>query len=179
MDLTINKTLRFIPATAVDLAIIFDFYAAAIAHQKKVFNKHWQGFDKDMIVREIAEQRQWKILSGEDVVCIFAIDFNDAAIWREKDKDPSIYLHRIVTHPEFRGNNYVIEIMKWAIAFGSVKDKKYVRMDTWGDNPKLIAYYTKCGFEHVGIVTPDKNADLPKHYNSISLALFEILILPV
>ena len=175
----IHKTLTFVPAKAEDIALIFDFYASAIAHQKKVFNKHWQGFDQDMIALEITEQRQWKILSGETVVCIFAIDFNDAAIWLEKDNDPSIYLHRIVTHPEFRGNNYVTEIMKWATAFGSASGKRYVRLDTWGDNPKLISYYVKCGFEHVGIITPQKTAELPKHYNSISLALFEIPILQV
>lgn len=177
MDLT--KTLSFVPSTIEDLPVIFDFYDAAIAHQKKVFNKHWQGFDHDMIRKEIATQRQWKILLGTEVVCIFAIDFNDAAIWLEKDKDPSIYLHRIVTHPDFRGNNYVQEIMKWALAFGAANGKKYVRLDTWGDNPKLIAYYVNCGFEHVGLITPAKNAALPKHYNSISLALFEIPVLPV
>jgi RimJ/RimL family protein N-acetyltransferase len=46
-------------------------------------------------------------------------------------------------------------------------------MDTWGDNQKLIDYYQKCGFKFLGIIIPDQ-AGLPKHYNGISLSLFEI-----
>jgi RimJ/RimL family protein N-acetyltransferase len=48
-------------------------------------------------------------------------------------------------------------------------------MDTWGDNEKLIAYYQKCGFEFLGIITPDYNG-LPKHYEGITLSLFEIKV---
>ncbi|GGE62733.1 hypothetical protein EV200_105276 [Pedobacter psychrotolerans] len=45
-----------------DLDMIFDFYEMAVAHQKKVFNKHWQGFSKELVGTEIAENRQYKIL---------------------------------------------------------------------------------------------------------------------
>ena len=49
-------------------------------------------------------------------------------------------------------------------------------MDTWGDNQKLIDYYTACGFEFLGLVEPTRSPDLPKHYEGISLSLFEIKI---
>ena len=48
-------------------------------------------------------------------------------------------------------------------------------MDTWGDNDSLIAYYQKCGFDFLGIITPDYD-DLPKHYEGITLSLFEIKV---
>ena len=49
-------------------------------------------------------------------------------------------------------------------------------MDTWSDNEKLLEYYTSCGFEYVGVVHLQKSEGLPKHYEGISLSLFEIIV---
>ncbi len=157
-----------------DLATILALYDSAIEHQKKVFTKHWQPFDSLMIENEIREKRQWEIIVGSEVVCIFAITYNDPAIWKERDKDPSIYLHRIVTHPSHRGKLFVKHIMAWAREFGQKQGKKFIRMDTFGDNQKLIDYYVSCGFNFLGLVTLGESADLPKHYKNASLSLFEI-----
>ncbi|AOM80909.1 GNAT family N-acetyltransferase [Pedobacter steynii] len=168
--------MQVVPSTLNDIEQIFELYDAAIAYQKTVFNKHWQGFERSLIERELSEQRQWKILIDGQIACIFAIDFNDPLIWKEKDADPSIYLHRIVTNPKFRGANFVNEIVEWAKVFAAGKGKEYIRMDTWGDNPRLIAYYEKCGFSYLGNIIPTASSILPKHYEDIELALFEIPI---
>jgi len=168
--------LQFLKSTIADIDTIFSLYDDAVAYQKTVFNKHWQEFERSLIEREIAEGRQWKIVKGNDVVCIFAIDFNDALIWGAKDLQPSVYLHRIVTNPDFRGNNFIQDIITWSVHFGKSNDKEFVRMDTWGDNPPLIAYYVKSGFQHTGFTTPEISNTLPKHYEGITLALFEIPI---
>ena len=47
-------------------------------------------------------------------------------------------------------------------------------MDTWGDNEALINYYTKCGFDYLGSITPTASKHLPKHYSAIFLSLFQI-----
>lgn len=156
-----------------DLDIIFEFYEMAIAHQKKVFNKHWQGFSRDLITTEIVESRQYKILVDGTVACIFAVTFNDKLIWGDRDHD-SIYIHRIVTHPNFRGHSFVKEIIKWAKSYAADKAIKFIRMDTWADNEKLLEYYTGCGFDYVGVAVMEKTEGLPKHYEGISLSLFEI-----
>jgi len=158
---------------ASDINTIFQFYDMAIEHQKKVFNKHWQGFNLDLVETEIAENRQYKILVNDEVACVFAVTFNDKLIWGDKDRD-SIYIHRIVTHPDFRGYAFVKEIVKWARQYSKENNLKYIRMDTWADNEKLLVYYTDCGFNHVGKVTMVQTAGLPKHYEGISLNLFEI-----
>ena len=158
-----------------DIETIFQFYDMAIAHQKKVFNKHWQGFSRSLVETEIAENRQYKILIDGVAACIFAVTFEDKLIWGDKDVD-SIYIHRIVTHPEFRGYSFVKEIIKWAKAFAPLNNIKYIRMDTWADNEKLLAYYTGCGFDYVGVVTMKETEGLPKHYEGISLSLFEIKV---
>lgn len=158
-----------------DVDTIFDFYDMAIVHQKKVFNKHWQGFSRTLVETEIAENRQYKILVDGALACIFAVTFSDQLIWGDRDHD-AIYIHRIVTHPDFRGYAFVKEIIKWAKKYASANTIKYIRMDTWADNEKLLAYYTGCGFDYVGVVTMEKTEGLPKHYEGISLSLFEIVL---
>ena len=167
--------IQVINSQISDIETIFQFYDMAIAHQKKVFNKHWQGFSRSLVETEIAENRQYKILVNGEVACIFAVTFEDKLIWGDQDVD-SIYIHRIVTHPEFRGYSFVKEIIKWAKALAPLNGIKYIRMDTWADNEKLLAYYTGCGFDYVGVVTMQETEGLPKHYEGISLSLFEIKV---
>jgi ribosomal protein S18 acetylase RimI-like enzyme len=162
-------------STIEDIDMIFDMYDKAIAYQKTVFNKQWLGFEKDLIETEIGENRQWKIVISDAVACIFAITFNDAVIWKEKDKQPSIYIHRIVTNPDFRGVRFVTKIIDWAKDYCQAHGKEYIRLDTWGDNPKLIDYYIKCGFEYIETINLDNTEGLPVHYKG-TLALFEIKI---
>lgn len=161
-------------STPDDLATIMSLYDSAIEHQKKVFTKHWQPFDRQLIEREIKEERQWKMVIDDQIVCIFAITNNDPIIWKEKDKNPSLYLHRIVTHPDHRGNFFVKDIIAWALNFGREHGKQFIRMDTFGDNQKLIDYYVACGFNFLGLTTLGAADDLPKHYRNASLSLFEI-----
>lgn len=168
--------MQIINSTASDLKTIFQFYDFAIAYQKTKFNKHWQGFDIPLIEQEIRENRQFKIVADNKIVCVFAITFNDKAIWGEKDNDPSVYIHRIVTHPAFHGNNYVKNIVDWAVDYAGKNATQFVRMDTWGDNQKLINHYTGCGFTFLGVTEKMNDVNLPKHYDCISLSLFEIAI---
>jgi ribosomal protein S18 acetylase RimI-like enzyme len=165
--------MQIVNSAAEDIDLIFWFYDAAIEHQKKVFNKHWKGFDHDLVEREINENRQWKIVLDGQVACVFAITFNDPSIWGERDQNDAIYIHRIVTHPDFRGRNFVKHIVGWAKEYAHAQGRQYVRLDTWGDNEKLIQLYQNAGFDFLGIITPDFS-NLPKHYYGITLSLFEI-----
>ncbi|MEJ0056549.1 MAG: hypothetical protein WDN75_13390 [Bacteroidota bacterium] len=54
--------MQVINSTLHDLPTIMSLYDAAIEHQKKVFTKYWQPFDKKMVETEIRENRQWKIV---------------------------------------------------------------------------------------------------------------------
>lgn len=163
-------------STLHDLNTIFKLYDEAIAFQKTVSDKQWQGFERSLVETEIREKRQWKIVVDGEIACIFAITFNDPLIWHERDSDPSIYIHRIVTNPAFRGGAFVKEIVKWAREYAAGLGKKFVRMDTWGDNEKLKEYYVKCGFDYLGLTVMENTEGLPKHYEGLSLSLFQIRI---
>lgn len=162
-------------STLEDIDTIFKLYDQATAYQKTVFHKSWEGFDREMVMTEIKENRQWKIVIDDKIACIFALTFNDALFWKEKDKQPSIYIHRIVTDDAFRGVGFVNTIIEWAKIYCVENSKDFIRMDTWGDNPKLIDYYVKCGFDYVETVDLDNTEGLPVHYKG-TLALFEIKI---
>ena len=168
--------IKIINSTTEDKPAIFKLYDAAIAYQQTKFYKQWQGFDELLIEKEIEEHRQYKMIEDGTIVCIFAVTFSDALIWGTRDKDPSIYIHRIVTNPLYRGRGYVKNIIEWAINYGRNNSKQFVRMDTWGDNESLIKYYTSCGLTFLGLSQTIADDTLPKHYQGIQLSLFEIAI---
>jgi GNAT superfamily N-acetyltransferase len=168
--------LTFLNSTITDIDTIFRFYDDAIAFQKTVFNKHWKGFDRNVIEAEVLEGKHWKIMKDGKVACVFEMQLSDPLIWKEKNADPAVYLHRIVSHSEYRGSNFLQHIIEWAKDFAKENSLKYVRLDTWGDNPPLIAYYVKSGFRHIGFSVPDNPGNLPKHYDAANLALFELTV---
>ena len=166
--------MRFEPATRDDFDLIFDLYDKAIEFQKTVFDKQWLGFDADLVNREIRDGRLWKIVENEGVGCIYSLAYDDPVIWGPESHDSAMYIHRIVTNPEFRGRRYVAKIVEWARDHASANDLRYIRMDTWADNLKLKDYYLGCGFEWKGTVSPEDSPTMPAHYRGIKLGLFEM-----
>lgn len=166
--------MEIVSATPADVDRIFDLYDKAIEFQKQVFDKHWLGFDRKLVDREIAEGRLWKIVEDGEMACIYSVAYQDPIIWGENSGDSAMYIHRIVTNPECRGRGYVMTITDWAKGHARQNALQFVRMDTWGDNRRLIDYYQDCGFKFIGLVTPEESETLPQHYSGISLSLFEI-----
>lgn len=166
--------MRFENAIPADFDTIFDLYDKAIEFQKTVFDKQWLGFDVDLVNREIDDGRLWKIVEEDNVACIYSIAYADPIIWGSESHIAAMYIHRIVTNPEFRGRGYVRTIVNWAREHAAENDLLYSRMDTWADNLKLKDYYTGCGFEWKGTVSPEDSTTMPAHYRGIQLGLFEL-----
>lgn len=166
--------MRFENSSPSDLELIFDLYDKAIEFQKTVFDKQWLGFDAALVNREIDEGRLWKIVEEAGVGCIYSVAYEDPIIWGEGSDVAAMYIHRIVTNPEFRGRGYVRAIVDWARGHAASIDIRYIRMDTWADNLKLKEYYLGCGFEWKGTVSPEDSPTMPAHYRGIKLGLFEM-----
>ena len=166
--------MEFVNALESDLEIVFDLYNKAIDFQKTVFDKSWLGIDRAMVLNEIIERRLWKVVESGTVACIFSVTYADPIIWGEHSHESAMYIHRIVTNPEFRGHGYVRSITAWAIEHSRENGLRVVRMDTWGDNQKLIDYYQDCGFKFLGLMTPAESSTLPAHYRGTELSLFEM-----
>lgn len=162
-------------STIEDIDEIFRLYRSATEYQKLRFPlNQWPEFDRGLVKTEIIENRQFKLLIGEKVACVWAVTFSDPEIWEEKNADPAIYIHRIATDPAFRGNDFVKEIVKWARDFAGAYQKKFIRLDTCGNNTRLISHYRKSGFGFLGMRKLKNSQGLPEHYQNADVCYFEI-----
>lgn len=158
-----------------DANTILSLYQAARNLQTQRKTVVWPTFEKSFVEKEIQEQRQWKIVIDNQIACNWTITFEDKEIWGERDKNDSIFIHRICNNPDFRGNRYIDQIVAWAIDYAELSGKQFVRLDTLGNNTKLIEHYTSSGFDFLGIYKLTDTTTLPKHYqDEPNCCLFEI-----
>ncbi|WP_282165747.1 GNAT family N-acetyltransferase [Cellulophaga baltica] len=158
-----------------DIDEIFRLYKIASDYQKeKKKVVVWPDFKRALVDTEIAEKRQWKLIIDDEVACLWAITFSDAQIWEERDNSTSIYIHRIATNPKFRGNNYMNTIVTWAKTYAQSIEKRFIRLDTLGNNTKLIEHYQNAGFDFLGMFDLKNTDMLPDHYQDQPACLFEI-----
>lgn len=172
--------MTIVQTTITDLETIRGLYEQAIQFQKEKSGNHWHGMNQPLVEREIAEGLHWKIVEDGIIACFFSIAFTDRLVWDERDTEPSIYLHRIITNPKYRGKGYVRHITAWAEHFGRATGKQYIRLDTHRDNRRLNQYYLECGYTYCGIKTFNPPVDgssgapgIPKHYLGQGLSLYE------
>ncbi len=156
-----------------DIKTIFRLFDEAVSYQKKKGFELWPIFSHSLIECEIKEKRHWKILENGKITCVFSVMYNDPVIWGEMDKDPSVYLHRIAVNPEFKGKRMMIVIKNWALNHAKELNKKYLRLDTWGNNETIRDYYINCGFNYIGRQQLVKTEGLPEHYGGNLLSLFQ------
>lgn len=162
-------------SSASDIEEIFRLYRIATNFQKsKKTVVVWPEFERELVEREIADNHQWKLMIDGQVACVWATTFSDEQIWEERNVDPAIYIHRIATNPDFRGQNFVKTIVEWAKEHAKSLGKEYVRLDTIGDNKRLIAYYINAGFDFLGMFELSNTEGLPEHYQELPAALFQI-----
>lgn len=158
-----------------DIDSIFKLYKIASNYQKTIKAiVVWPDFEIDMVEAEIEQNLQFKLIINNKIACIWAIAYNDEQIWEKSKNDKAIYIHRIATNPEFRGQNFVTIIANWAKEYAQKQELDYVRLDTLGNNVKLIEHYKSSGFTFLGLFTLNNTKGLPSHYHNQPICLFEI-----
>lgn len=157
-----------------DAPFISALYSEATAYMKSKKQVSWPTFQLSMITQEINEKRLWKMTIDDKIACIWTNTFSDPEIWEERNADPAVYLHKIATTPEFRGNNLLRFIVDWAKQNAEKNKKQFVRMDTVGNNQSLIAHYNKHGFNFLGTKKLNTIEGLPAHYEDGDVCFFEI-----
>ena len=166
--------MQIAQSQASDVDAILDFYEHAVRLQRLKGATQWPAFDRGFVESEVSKGLQWKIIVDGRPRCVWAVADSDPLIWGERDVDPAIYIHRIATDPEYQGSGFVLNIVDWAKAYAAVGGRRFVRMDTVGDNAGLIRHYTKCGFVFLGLSKLADTAGLPPHYHDATVSLFEI-----
>lgn len=169
-----TDNIQFLNTTAEDLDSILWLFEQAMALQGKNGYKVWEGIDRIALQKEIEHGLQYKIVKDNDILCIFSIQHKDPFIWRDRDKGDAIYLHRIVVNPLFKGQRQFQKVLDWAKQSARQNNLKFVRMDTWANNPKIIAYYKSFGFALVENYQTPNAPELPIQNRNLNVALLEL-----
>jgi ribosomal protein S18 acetylase RimI-like enzyme len=156
-----------------DLELIFKLFDHSIIYQEKKGYPVWKNYDKNAIVSDIQNKNQYKILIDSIPAIVFSVCYADKLLWRDRDRQDAIYLHRIVVNPDCKGHQLFGKIMDWAIGHVRQKGLSSIRMDTWAANPTLINYYKKFGFRFIENFTTPDSEELPVHNRNLALALLE------
>ncbi len=156
-----------------DIPTIFELYKISTAYMKSKNQVAWPEFSNELVVHEINEKRQWKIVIDGEIACVWATTKNDELIWGKDNREPSIYIHRIAANPNFRGQNFVAKIVIWAKEYCIKHDLRFIRLDTVGLNQGLIKHYQKHGFEFLGANKLENTNGLPDHYTKGVVCLFQ------
>ena len=162
--------------TISDLKTIENLYTNARKIQLEKKAVVWPIFESNDILDAINDKRKYKICINNQIACVFTYTFEDQSIWGNLDKNDAIYIHKIATNANFRGNNLVQQLTDFSKKQAISMNKSFLRMDTVGENQGLISYYTKCGFEFLGLKKLDNFDDLPAHYHDASVSLFQLKI---
>jgi ribosomal protein S18 acetylase RimI-like enzyme len=159
-----------------DLPIIFHLFDQSIQYQEKHGYPTWKNYDQNAIKKDIEVGNQYKIVLNNRIAIVFSVAYSDRIIWRAMDTGESVYLHRIVVNPEFKGQKLFGAIVDWAIQHIKEKGLKSIRMDTWAANANIIDYYKSFGFRVVENYTTPDTEELPVHNRKLALTLMELAV---
>ncbi len=81
---------------------------------------------------------------------------------------------RTIIDVDFKGRRLFGEILVWAKDHAGAKHLRFIRMDTWADNPLITSYYEGFGFKVVDHVTAPDSPDLGFQYRNLALTLLEM-----
>ncbi len=160
--------------TPADLEFIYELFDHSIQYQERKGYPVWRGYDKSALIQDVENKNQYKITIDSQIVIAFSVRYDDKVIWREKENGDSVYLHRIVVNPAFKGQKLFKFILEWAIEHAKHEGLSFIRMDTWANNPNIIDYYKSFGFAFVGNYTTPDSLELPSHNRNLALALLEL-----
>lgn len=159
-----------------DVPGIYELFDHSVHYQERNGYPSWRNYDKNAVIRDIEERKQYKIEINGQVAIVFSICDTDKIIWRDLDEGQSVYLHRIVVNPAFKGRKLFGHILHWVTAHARARGVISIRMDTWAGNENLIAYYAGFGFRVVEYFTTPDSTELPVHNRGLSLVLLEYLV---
>ena len=176
MEMTKTDNFKIVNTTKEDLDKILWLFEQAMDLQGKNGYKVWSGIDKIALEKDIENGLHYKIVRDNDILCIFSVQHNDPFIWRDRDQNDAIYLHRIVVNPNFKGQRLFEKVLNWARHFARQKNLSFVRMDTWADNEKIIDYYKSFGFEFIEYYKTTDASELPIQNRNLNVALLEMVL---
>ena len=143
--------MRIVRSDPSNVPLFRDLWQQAASFQAAIDAPAWTTFPEAIIAADMADARHFMGMR-DDGVCsgYFSVVWRDEAIWQDRDRNDAIYIHRMCGNTAARGERFAALVFDWAIRFAIGAGRAFVRMDTWAENARLIAYYERCGFIRVG-----------------------------
>lgn len=164
----INRSLR------LHVPEFRDFWEAALVYQKSARLPLWPPYPAGLVDNEIQAGLHFSaFLPDDSLTGFFSLALSDPLIWEEKEKGDAIYIHRMCVNPACKGHRLAASALAWAYGYAAGCGRRFIRMDTWADNEKLMEYYAACGFQLVGKRQLGVIPGLSPHYHNVNLAMFE------
>lgn len=168
--------MQILKTTPEDLKKVKWLFSEAMKLKNRAHYTVWKAIDQNTLIEDIEAGLQYKIVIQKEIVCIFSIQFEDRYIWDNRDQNDAIYLHRVVTHPDFKGQRLFQKVLDWTIQFAIKHQKSYIRLDTMAVNKSLQDYYLSYDFEYIKTQKTPNLPELPLQNRNQELALFELKI---
>jgi len=159
--------------TRNDLPLIYNLFEQSISYQERHGYPVWKNYDQAAIARDIDQGHQYKVVADDTLALVFSVAYTDPVIWRDRDQGQSVYLHRMVGNPSFKGQRLFGLVVDWCKVHIRERGLTSIRMDTWAANPTIIQYYESFGFARVEDFTTPDTPDLPQHNRNLPLTLLE------
>ena len=175
-QLRMNHTYKIENTTPADLQFVYDLFDLSIIYQEKKGFPVWKNYDKSALVNDVNNKNQYKIVIDDQIAMAYSVCYSDKILWRQMENGDAIYLHRIVVNPQFKGQRMFGIILEWAIQHAKSKGFKFIRMDTWADDPNIINYYKGFGFYFIEDFNTPDIPELPIHNRNIPLTLLEYVV---
>ncbi|MEP7067354.1 MAG: GNAT family N-acetyltransferase [Gemmatimonadota bacterium] len=165
--------MRIEPATPAHLAEVRAAYTDARAKQAAHAAFQWPVFTERSILDQMESGQLLRVIDGDAFVGVFTVAYEDPAIWGELERGAHVYLHRFARASTYKGRGLVDALLGWSIAKCEELGREGLRLDTWGHNDALIAFYESRGFTLVETRTLGSDPRLASHYDGLYLALLE------
>jgi ribosomal protein S18 acetylase RimI-like enzyme len=165
--------LNIIHTTDEDAEMIDFLFQEGMKLKRDNGYRVWDVIDYPGLARDRASRLQYKVQKKKDTLGVFSVQYEDPLVWRDRDRDRAIYLHRIVANPFSKGQRLFEIVLHWAIKHAREKRVRLVRLDTWSENRKLIEYYKSYGFRFVENYTTPDSPHLPLQNRNITVSLLQ------
>lgn len=166
--------MKIRPSIHSDVRTFRSFWDAALAYQKGRQLPLWPPFPESHIEQEIQAGLHFSSDFPNGVLAgYFSVALSDELIWAREERGDAVYIHRMCVNPLRRGSNLAQSVLVWSREYALSVGRKFIRMDTWADNQRLVGYYIDCGFHYIGDRQLGDVTGLPPHYSNTRLALFQ------
>lgn len=169
------------PATIADLPRIVELYEEAIAFQRAHGYPHWNALDLAVIEADIAAGAQYALARDGQIAGIFSFcppSPMDDALWQGLQPHAARYINRIIVGRCWQGRALFAPMLAWCEAEVRRLQLDRLRLDTWADNSRLLAYYASFGFVALGARTASDGQDLSPQYRGVRLVIMEKRLTP-